>query len=127
MSSESTESAGARGSAGPGSTERTESAALEATELTVHYPNAPEPALDSVTMIVPRGSFYAFPSVQSTSLDSKTFATGLLKSENVAAVPGGAFGNCGEGFLRCCFATSFEQIEQAIERMARFVANTKKG
>jgi len=76
---------------------------------------------------LPRGSFYAFPSVQSTSLDSKTFATGLLESENVAAVPGGAFGNCGEGFLRCCFATSFEQIEQAIERMARFVANTKKG
>jgi iron complex transport system ATP-binding protein len=59
MSSESTESAGARGSAGPGSTERTESAALEATELTVHYPNAPEPALDSVTMVVPRGAFYA--------------------------------------------------------------------
>ena len=76
---------------------------------------------------LPRGSFYAFPSVQSTNLDSKTFATGLLESENVAAVPGGAFGNCGEGFLRCCFATSFEQIEQAIERMARFVANTKKG
>ena len=76
---------------------------------------------------LPRGSFYAFPSVQSTSLDSKTFATGLLESENVAAVPGGAFGNCGEGFLRCCFATSFDQIEQAIERMARFVANTKKG
>ncbi len=76
---------------------------------------------------LPRGSFYAFPSVKSTSLDSKTFATGLLESENVAAVPGGAFGNCGEGFLRCCFATSFEQIEQAIERMARFVANTKKG
>jgi aminotransferase len=76
---------------------------------------------------LPRGSFYAFPSVKSTSLDSKTFATGLLESENVAAVPGVAFGNCGEGFLRCCFATSFEQIEQAIERMARFVANTKKG
>ena len=76
---------------------------------------------------LPRGSFYAFPSVQSTNLDSKTFATGLLESENVAAVPGGAFGNCGEGFLRCCFATSFEQIEQAIERMARFVANKKKG
>ena len=76
---------------------------------------------------LPHGSFYAFPSVQSTSLDSKTFATGLLESENVAAVPGDAFGNCGEGFLRCCFATSFEQIEKAIERMARFIVNTKKG
>jgi iron complex transport system ATP-binding protein len=54
-----TESAGSRESVGPWSTEPTESAALEAAELTVHYPNAPEPALDSVTMVVPRGSFYA--------------------------------------------------------------------
>jgi iron complex transport system ATP-binding protein len=59
MSTESTEPAGSRESVGPGSAERTESAALEATELTVHYPNAPEPALDSVTMVVPRGAFYA--------------------------------------------------------------------
>jgi len=59
MSMEFTESAGSRESVGPWSTEPTESAALEATELTVHYPNAPEPALDSVTMVVPRGSFYA--------------------------------------------------------------------
>jgi iron complex transport system ATP-binding protein len=59
MSMEFTESAGSRESVGPWSTEPTESAALEAAELTVHYPNAPEPALDSVTMVVPRGSFYA--------------------------------------------------------------------
>ena len=75
----------------------------------------------------PRGSFYAFPGVQSTGLDSKSFATGLVQTENVAAVPGGAFGTCGEGFLRCCFAASFDQIEEAVERMARFVAQTKKG
>ena len=45
----------------------------------------------------------------------------------MAAVPGNAFGDCGEGFIRCCFAATFEKIEQAMERMARFVAATKKG
>jgi aminotransferase len=76
---------------------------------------------------LPRGSFYAFPSVQSTGLDSKTFAAKLLEAENVAAVPGNAFGKSGEGFLRCCFAAGLDRIETAMERMARFVANTKKG
>ena len=76
---------------------------------------------------LPRGSFYAFPSVQYTGLDSKTFASKLLEAENVAAVPGNAFGESGEGFLRCCFAAGLEQIEIAMERMARFVTNTKKG
>jgi len=76
---------------------------------------------------LPRGSFYAFPSVQSTGLDSKTFAAQLLEAKNVAAVPGNAFGESGEGFLRCCFAAGLDQIETAMERMARFVADTKKG
>ena len=76
---------------------------------------------------LPRGSFYAFPSVQHMGLDSKSFASKLLEAENVAAVPGNAFGESGEGFLRCCFAAGLEQIETAMERMARFVTNTKKG
>ena len=76
---------------------------------------------------LPRGSFYAFPSVQSTGLSSREFAAQLLQAENVAAVPGNAFGDCGEGFIRCCFAASFENIEQAMERTARFVAAIKKG
>jgi len=76
---------------------------------------------------LPRGSFYAFPSVQSTGLSSKKFAAQLLQAENVATVPGNAFGDCGEGFIRCCFAANFDKIEQAMERMARFVAATKKG
>ena len=76
---------------------------------------------------LPRGSFYAFPSVKSTGLSSKEFAAQLLQEENVAAVPGNAFGDCGEGFIRCCFAASFEKIELAMERMTRFVATTKKG
>lgn len=74
----------------------------------------------------PRGSFYAFPSIVSTGLSSKEFAVGLLQDEKVACVPGSAFGACGEGFVRCCFATSLPQIEQAMERMARFVQRHSK-
>lgn len=70
---------------------------------------------------LPRGSFYAFPSIKSTGMASKDFALGLLKEHQVACVPGGAFGPSGEGFLRCCFATSLEQIQIAMERMGKFV------
>jgi aminotransferase len=80
-----------------------------------------------LTCHLPRGSFYAFPSIESTGMNSKDFATGLLRQEKVACVPGGAFGESGEGFVRCCFATSLEQIQIATERMARFVSRAKKG
>ncbi len=70
---------------------------------------------------LPRGSFYAFPSIASTRLTSKEFAVRLLEQEKVACVPGTAFGPSGEGYLRCCFATSLEQIQVAMERMERFV------
>ena len=69
----------------------------------------------------PRGSFYAFPSIAATGLTSQQFAVRLLEQENVACVPGDAFGPSGAGFLRCCFATSLEEIEVATRRMARFV------
>lgn len=75
---------------------------------------------------LPRGSFYAFPSIQSTGMGSKEFAVKLLEQEKVACVPGGAFGACGEGFVRCCFATAFDQIEIAAERMARFVKKNSR-
>jgi aminotransferase len=75
----------------------------------------------------PRGSFYAFPSITSTGLTSKEFAVGLLQDEKVACVPGSAFGACGEGFVRCCFATSLPKIEEAMERMARFVKRRSLG
>jgi aminotransferase len=70
---------------------------------------------------LPRGSFYAFPNITSTGLDSKQFALQLLESEKVACVPGGAFGASGEGFVRCCFATSLDRVEEAAARMKRFV------
>jgi len=74
---------------------------------------------------LPRGSFYAFPSIQSCGLGSKEFAVRLLKEEKVACVPGGAFGPAGEGYLRCCFATGIDQIQIATERMERFVRRLK--
>lgn len=75
---------------------------------------------------LPRGSFYAFPSVKPTGLSSKEFALKLLEQEKVACVPGSAFGPSGEGYVRCCFATALEQIEIAAERMERFVRSCKK-
>jgi len=73
----------------------------------------------------PRGSFYTFPSVQTTGLSSKEFAMRLLKEEQVACVPGDAFGTSGEGHLRCCFAAGMDAIEQAMERMARCTKKIK--
>lgn len=75
---------------------------------------------------LPRGSFYAFPRISSTGLTSKEFAMRLLQEEKVACVPGGAFGPSGEGFVRCCFATSFEQIQIAMDRAAKFVERCRK-
>jgi aminotransferase len=69
----------------------------------------------------PRGAFYAFPRITSTGLDSETFAARLLEEEHVAVVPGGAFGPSGEGHVRACYATSYEQLEEALVRIGRFV------
>ena len=74
---------------------------------------------------LPRGSFYAFPCIRPTGLDSQHFALGLLEREKVACVPGGAFGPGGEGFVRCCFATGLDRIKEASERIARFVARAR--
>lgn len=75
----------------------------------------------------PRGAFYAFPSVKDTGMTSEEFAERLLIEEKVAVVPGSAFGQCGEGYVRCCYATSLADIEEALFRMKRFVAKHKKG
>lgn len=69
----------------------------------------------------PRGAFYAFPYVGGTGLDDETFADRLLQDEHVAVVPGSAFGAGGEGFVRCSYATAYEKIEEALERIERFV------
>ena len=70
----------------------------------------------------PKGAFYAFPEISSTGLKSKDFSLQLLRSKRVAVVPGSAFGISGEGFVRCCFATSLDKLKEAMDRMAEFVA-----
>lgn len=74
----------------------------------------------------PRGAFYAFPSIAGTGMKSEEFSEKLLKEEKVAVVPGSAFGQCGEGYVRCCYATSLADIEEALSRMKRFVARHRK-
>lgn len=69
----------------------------------------------------PKGAFYAFPSIKATGMSSEEFAEKLLLEEKVAVVPGTAFGACGEGFVRCCYATSLSNIEEALLRMGRFI------
>jgi aminotransferase len=74
----------------------------------------------------PKGAFYAFPSVAITGMSSEEFSEKLLVEEKVAVVPGSAFGECGEGYIRCCYATSLGEIEEALTRMKRFVKRHKK-
>ncbi len=76
--------------------------------------------------VEPQGAFYAFPEVRRTGLDDETFAWRLLEEEEVAVVPGSAFGPGGEGFVRCSYATAYEKIEIALERMARFVQRVRE-
>ena len=70
---------------------------------------------------LPCGSFYAFPDVSSTGMAEKDFAVSLLQTEKVAIVPGTAFGENGKGFCRACFATSYEQLIEASDRIERHV------
>ena len=74
----------------------------------------------------PKGAFYAFPSIKCTGMTSEEFAERLLTEEKVAVVPGSAFGQCGEGYVRCCYATSLAEIEEALNRMKRFVDKYRK-
>ena len=69
----------------------------------------------------PRGAFYAFPSIKSTGMTSEEFSEELLREEKVAVVPGSAFGECGEGYVRCCYATSLDDIEEALTKIKSFL------
>jgi aminotransferase len=69
----------------------------------------------------PRGAFYLFASIKPSGRTSHDFAFGLLKQEQVAVVPGTAFGPSGEGYVRCSYATGLEQLKTATERIARFI------
>jgi aminotransferase len=69
----------------------------------------------------PKGAFYAFPSVAKTGLDDEAFAEQLLVEEEVAVVPGSAFGASGRGYVRMAYATAYEKLEEALNRMERFM------
>jgi len=69
----------------------------------------------------PRGAFYAFPKVDVTGMDDETFSERLLHEKHVAMVPGSAFGPGGEGFVRCSYATAYDQLEEALDRIHQFV------
>lgn len=74
----------------------------------------------------PGGAFYAFPSIKETGMSSQEFCEKLLQEEKVAVVPGDAFGECGEGYIRCSYAASTEQIVEALSRIERFVERRLK-
>jgi aminotransferase len=69
----------------------------------------------------PKGAFYAFPAVAKSGMDENAFADALLEEEHVAVVPGSAFGAGGEGYVRLSYATAYEKIEEALNRLERFM------
>ena len=74
----------------------------------------------------PLGAFYVFPCIKSLGMTSEEFANKLLMEEKVAVVPGNAFGESGEGFIRCSYAYSIESIDEALKRIGRFVEKYRK-
>lgn len=73
----------------------------------------------------PKGAFYAFPDISVTGLGCDDFAESLLREEKVAVVPGSAFGECGTNHVRCCYATSLPELQEALTRIGRFVEKCK--
>ncbi|WP_432718588.1 aminotransferase class I/II-fold pyridoxal phosphate-dependent enzyme [Pectinatus frisingensis] len=71
----------------------------------------------------PKGAFYIFPSIKETGMTSEEFVENLLEREHVAVIPGNAFGECGEGFIRCSYATSVDKIAGALNRIENFLKN----
>ena len=74
-----------------------------------------------LTCEIPHGAFYMFPSIKSTGLSSEEFCMRLLREKHVAVIPGNAFGESGEGFVRCCYAASMKNIAKALVRIEEFI------
>lgn len=74
----------------------------------------------------PKGAFYVFPSIKGLGMSSEEFCDRLLREERVAVVPGNAFGDSGEGYIRCSYAYSLKNLEAALERIGRFVKKVRK-
>ena len=79
-----------------------------------------------LTCFNPEGAFYMFPCIRSTGMTSEEFCETLLQEEKVAVVPGNAFGESGEGFIRCSYAYSIENIQEALKRIEKFVKRHSK-
>jgi aminotransferase len=78
-----------------------------------------------VSCFEPLGAFYLFPSIQKTGLTSEDFCTRLLMEKRLAIVPGTAFGECGEGFVRCSYAYSVPELKEALRRLKEFLHEVK--
>ncbi len=77
--------------------------------------------------VEPHGAFYIFPDIRSSGLDDVVFSQRLLREERVAVVPGSTFGASGRGYVRVCYATSYDELEIALERIERFLARCRTG
>jgi aminotransferase len=75
---------------------------------------------------MPQGAFYAFPSIKKTSLSALDFARGLLKEQKVAVVPGTAFGSRYDDYIRISYASSMENLKEALSRIAAFLADQRR-
>ena len=74
----------------------------------------------------PKGAFYLFPCIKGFNMDSESFCTRLLEEQRLVLVPGTAFGDCGEGYVRVSYANSMDNLEQAIKRLKRFIEGLEK-
>ncbi len=79
-----------------------------------------------LTCFEPKGAFYAFPCIKSTGLDSETFCARLLNEQAVVCIPGNAFGESGEGYIRCCYATDQDKMMEAFKRIRAFLATLQE-
>jgi aminotransferase len=77
-------------------------------------------------VVKPEGAFYIFPSIKKFGMTSFDFATKLLDEQRLAVVPGSAFSEYGEGYVRISYAYSMEQLEQALDRLGKFVQSLSK-
>ena len=78
--------------------------------------------IPGIELRVPHGAFYVFPSIKKFGMSSDEFCTRLLKEEKLAVVPGTAFGDCGEGYIRISYAYSLDNLKAAMERLERFIS-----
>ena len=82
--------------------------------------------IDGFNCILPKGAFYVFPKIKDFGISSEEFAEFLIKSARIATVPGSAFGNYGEGYIRISYAAAYEQLKEALDRVEKAVKNFKR-